>query len=528
MSGGSRPMLPYRLRRALVHWVIVTPDTSSLGRPPRGSPLSGLALSPARQLGGASRCAVALLVAIAATNGCGVLDTARRPFASAPGDHATPWRPSESQREARALLPRVPPPIDLDTDKVHGLAELIDLAQRMNPQTRRAWEEARAAAARHGQAAAAYFPVLAVAARGGQSKIVDRGSDGSFTVEGASLVPFVRLGWLLLDFGRRDAQLEQSAQEALGANWSFNRRHQEITVLVARSFFGLAASREQVTAARAALDSATAVERAVSARLDQGFATRPELLLATQEKARAAFELQKALGAVDDARATLAESLGIAPTVPLRVVELSALPLPSGLTDSVEAVIDRALTQRPDLGARLADLRAREAAQKRARADFWPTLSFSGSAGQQIARYQVSGTSRTFSENEFAYGAFLTVDWTLFDGFARENTLREASARRGIAATDLEATELRAIREVWKAYADVKTALAKYEFAQALLAASEKAYASTLESYRQAGLATVLDLLAAQRDLASARSIEVASRADLLTASANLAFAAGD
>ena len=87
---------------------------------------------------------------------------------------------------------------------------------------------------------------------------------------------------------------------------------------------------------------------------------------------------------------------------------------------------------------------------------------------------------------------------------------------------------MKAIREVWKAYADVKTALRKHDFALALLAASEEAYASTLESYRSAGLATVLDLLAAQRDLARARTTEIQSRADLLTASAALSFAAGD
>ena len=63
------------------------------------------------------------------------------------------------------------------------------------------------------------------------------------------------------------------------------------------------------------------------------------------------------------------------------------------------------------------------------------------------------------------------------------------------------------MREVWKAYADVKTALAKHEFALALLAASENAYAATFESYQRAGLATVLELL---------------------TASAGLAFAAGE
>ena len=120
------------------------------------------------------------------------------------------------------------------------------------------------------------------------------------------------------------------------------------------------------------------------------------------------------------------------------------------------------------------------------------------------------------------------MDWSLFDGFARENAVREAQARKNVAAADLAASELRAVREVWKAYADVKTALAKHEFALALLAASENAYAATFESYQRAGLATVLDLLAATRDLATARSIALTSRAELLTASAGLAFAAGD
>jgi len=68
----------------------------------------------------------------------------------------------------------------------------------------------------------------------------------------------------------------------------------------------------------------------------------------------------------------------------------------------------------------------------------------------------------------------------------------------------------------------------KHEYALALLAASQEAYDSTLESYRSAGLATVIDLLAAQRDLARARTTEIQIRAELLTDSAALTFAAGD
>jgi outer membrane protein TolC len=90
------------------------------------------------------------------------------------------------------------------------------------------------------------------------------------------------------------------------------------------------------------------------------------------------------------------------------------------------------------------------------------------------------------------------------------------------------ALELRVIRQVWQAYTDVKTAMGKREFALALLAASQEAYAATLESYQSAGLATVLDLLAAQRDLSRARYTDIQSRADLLRASAALVHASGE
>src|ERR1700739_4334072 len=136
-------------------------------------------------------------------------------------------------------------------------------------------------------------------------------------------------------------------------------------------------------------------------------------------------------------------------------------------------------------------------ASRRARAEFWPRLSLSGSVGQAVQRYRGGPPFGTFTMGETEYGAFLNFEWKLFDGFERENAVREASSLRGAAEAELAALELRAIREVWKAYADVKTALRKYEYALALLAASHEAYDATLESYRSAGLATVLDLLAA-------------------------------
>jgi outer membrane protein TolC len=472
-----------------------------------------------------------LALALGALAGCAELPVPpRAPYGAAPASSAAPWRPPPgvSGERPRALSARPVPPVDRDA--VHGVADLIDFAHRTNPETRRAWEEARAAAAQVGRAEAIYYPTLFFMAAGGTSRVADQAPApfGTFTIEGPGVTPQLQLNWVLLDFGRRSSAVERRGQELFQANFAFNRKLQEIAFAVSRHYFGFDASRSRVTAARATLESAVAVEEAVGARLEQGLATRPEFLLARQERARAAYEVEDALGGVADAQAALADSLGIPPTLLMRVADLSALALPTRLAESVEQIIDRALAHRPDLSARLAALRAREAEERRARADFWPRLSFSGSVGQAVQRYRAGPPSGTFTMNETEYGAFLNFEWKLFDGFERENALREATSQRGAAEAELAALELRAIREVWKAYADVKTALRKHEFALALLAASEEAYASTLESYRAVGLATVLDLLAAQRDLARARTTEIQSRAELLTASAALTFATGD
>ena len=475
-------------------------------------------------------CALALVAVFGTLAGCVELPVpTRTPYAAAPRSSSTPWSPppAVTAQRPRTLAGRE---TRIDPQAVYGLADLIDFAHRTNPETQRAWEEARAAAAQAARAEAAYYPTLFAMAAGGTSRVADHAPPpvGTFTVEGPVVNPRLQLNWILLDFGRRRSAVERGGQELLRANFAFNRKLQEVAFAVSRSYFGLDASRARVAAARATLESATAVEEAVAARLERGLATRPDLLLARQERARAAYEVQDALGAVNDAEAALADSLGIPPTVLMRVADLSAVPLPTELAESVEAIIDRALARRPDLASRLAALRVREADERRTRAEFWPRLSLSGSVGQAVQRYRVGPPFGTFTMNETEYGAFLNFEWKLFDGFERENALREATSQRGAAEADLAALELRAIREVWKTYADVKTALRKHEYALALLTASEEAYASTFESYRTAGLATVLDMLAAQRDLARARTTEIQSRAELLTTSAALTFAAGD
>src|ERR1700757_3952808 len=71
------------------------------------------------------------------------------------------YEPTEAERR---YLPAI------DPRKTYNLAELIDIAQRSNPETRVAWERARMAAAAVGLTASAYYPYIVGAAAGGYDR----------------------------------------------------------------------------------------------------------------------------------------------------------------------------------------------------------------------------------------------------------------------------------------------------------------------------------------------------------------------
>lgn len=83
-----------------------------------------------------------------------------------------------------------------------------------------------------------------------------------------------------------------------------------------------------------------------------------------------------------------------------------------------------------------------------------------------------------------------------------------------------------AIAQVWPAYYEFQSSREKYAYAHTLLAANREAYAANSETYRQE-LSTIVKLLTTTRDLANARYVDSQSHADLLTATAAMAYAAG-
>ena len=414
----------------------------------------------------------------------------------------------------------------MDPARTYALADLIDLGLSANPATRQAWEETRMAAASLGIAEASWLPVLAARVLARYERASFPATDYVYSIRGTKVSPTIRLSWTLFD-PSRPAVIDQALARLFAANFAFNRTHQQVAYEVQGAFYAFNAARARVAAAEVTLRQTGANADAVQLRLERGLATRPDQLLAVQERARAAYELEAARGEVINTRARLVERLGISPQAPIMTQGLEAIPLPADLEPSAEAIIDRALAQRPDLQARLADIRAQDTAINKAQAAYWPTLSVQAEAGWDQWDYRtVAGAEGAGAAGNPNYSLGLVFNWNLFEGNARANELRRATAARDAAQAQFDGLQLQIIREVWQSYADLKTAIRKREFAIAMRKAAEESYAAARETYTN-GLSTILELLMAERSLATARLTEVDSRTGLLQAAAALVYAAG-
>jgi outer membrane protein len=441
-----------------------------------------------------------------------------------------PWAPPQLGDYEKNLAAGTPAyktngaPADIDPVKVYDLPELIDIAERSHPETRIAWEQARQAADAVGISRSAYFPYLAAAAAAGYQRSLSASGPNVFPAnadqEGAGL----DLQWLLLDFGGRKAAVAAAREKLMAANVAFNATHQQIVFDVTRHFYGFNVARQKVTVAESSLQAAQTVGQAAQARFDNGLATKPEVLEAQQQTAQAEFDLESARGDLSDAQVSLMQSLGIVPITKLQIADVPDLA--ADFDESLDTLIDRGLSQRPDLVAKLANVRAGEAAVRAARSEYYPKVALDGSLGWSkldVSVYQ----SPEFDNSKPVYGAGISISLPIFDGYLRANKLRAAKSQLQAAEDELADSRDTVVSEIWQAYTDCKTALRKQESAAKLLQAAQSAFDATLESYRH-GLSTYVDVANAQRNLTTAQSVVVDTRAAIFTTTAALALSVGD
>lgn len=441
------------------------------------------------------------------------------------------------------LLDRILPPekafpvsehnATFESGKTYELSSLIELGLANNPRTRSAWFNALVKSAEVGEAKSAYYPDLSFQAQGGYQKTFYPTQNGNLSTKTLNVVPELDLEYLLLDFGRRDADVRRTVALLDAANLTFSRNIQATVFAIQQSYFAHTAALSQQEAAKANLDLSRTILGMVEAQLANGLGTKPELDAAKKTFSQAEFDMAAAERNVEVTLANLRVSAGIEANAPLKVLpgenKWKSVPEPfEALNSKVDLLIDRALANRPDLAARRADINASRAGVERAKADFLPKLSLQGAVASDAYGYNADiGTdSGTFYGNRIAYTGFAVLSWDLFDGFERVERVKKRQAEESQARANAESTRLQTTQDVWSAYNDSLKARKRVAYADSLVVSAQENFKSAQAAFDNQ-LANITELISNQSALAAARFEQAGAQADYLTSLASLSLAMG-
>lgn len=437
----------------------------------------------------------------------------------APPPVPAPVEPEPTAREVDQTLATAPEPA--------GLAELVDVALRVSPQTRSTWASARAAAAAAGAARGAYYPQITMSTDVEFSRGI--GGEGADAYEETSWGPNWNLSWLLFDFGGRAGTVEAALQTLAAANWQHAQQVLDLVLQVTQAYYTLVGAERLVAADALSVADAEESVRATDARMQALVGTAADALQAQTTRAQVQLQLESDRGQLVIARGALNASLGVPVHAPVAIREPETRLDPAAVAASVDRLLAVARTARPDLAAARANVLASAAQVRVARSALLPTLQAAGTVTDQYVRTPVAlpkGGTRETLLTGWPYDASLTVSFPIFSGLQLVNQLRQARANLDASRAALAAQEVTAANEVWSSYASLQTAANRLRTSRTLRAVAADAYTAARVAYVN-GLGDIVALLNAQIALASARAQEISAQTAWYLALAQLAHDAG-
>lgn len=387
--------------------------------------------------------------------------------------------------------------VSLERDALAGNLDMGMAAARL--------AQSRAAAAVSG---AALLPSVDVV---GSTKRARDSANGPIVALGAPTTPYnlhqygFDASWEIDLWGRLRKQREMAGAQAAAAGYDVQSLRVLLTAEVARNYLELRGIEQALRISHANLDIARDSLHVIERRRQQGVATTFEWSAAAAQAATVGAEIP----ALTSRRAALQNALALLSAQPPHALDTvlagsQSLPqLPARVPVGVPAQLAR---RRPDIQRAEAQLHAATAAIGVARADFYPSISLTGSFGLEAFHAADLGS---WASRQLAVGPVLSLP--LFDGGRLKGKLALTEARQQEAAGAFQLTVL-------KAWHEVDDALLRYRTSQqraAELGSAVEHNRSALQSANRRyslGAADYLAVLVTQQRLLD--SEQVAARAN--------------
>jgi outer membrane protein len=398
------------------------------------------------------------------------------------------------------------------------LADVVDVALQNSPTTRETWANAQSAYAQLGETRSAYYPELDLTANLSRSKQAAVG--GRFISQTTVYGPTVSLTYLLLDFGGRRGDAQESLERLHAADWLHNTAIQNVALDVQIAYYDYLDAKAQLAAAGSTQKALETNLEAATDRKRAGVATVADVLQSKTALSQAELNRQFFEGRVKTSVGALATAMGLPANTSIDVGALPGEPPIEEVGEAVERLIAKALEERPDLAAARSEVLAEEGSLLSARAARRPTFTLLGSVNRSYYR------PTTFASYADNWSAAVLFNVPLFDGYARSYAIKKAEADRDAAQARSDARSQQAVFEVWRSYYDLQTAAKRIRTSRDLLASAGESEQVALARYKE-GVGSILDLLTAESSLALARAQEIESRSDWFIAVARLAHDTG-
>jgi outer membrane protein len=380
-----------------------------------------------------------------------------------------------------------------------SLLEVTEAALCHNPNTKEVYANAKIQAAGVGVARSLFFPSLrdTVAVTENQIRSQTRGQNSFRNTQNQIVASY-----LLYDFGGRDANLENANQLLKAASATQDAIVQRVLLSAVNAFYQVHANKAIL---KASIESERLFEesfKAAEAKYIAGIATPADKLQVNTSFANATLTRLTNEGLLRIAYGNLATIMGAVPGTPIEIIDNDMDVMPEFIDQDIQALIEQAIIQRPDLIATESELKASLANIESVKAEAKPKVRI------EASNQYDSETIFLRDINASQVGISVTIPF--FEGYKPSYLIRSAEATAELKASKRDQLRLQVSLDVWTAYQNLKTANESIKASQVLLISAEESSHVALGRYKE-GVGNIIDTLNAQSALASAKQQKIQS-----------------
>jgi outer membrane protein len=398
-----------------------------------------------------------------------------------------------------------------------SLMQAQQIALRNHPRIASAELTAQASGFAERGVHSAYFPTLSGNVTGVGTEHGSVLSAGAVTT--SSIYSRQSLGvvanQLLTDFGRTSS-LDQSAKlRNASQNQNVMNTRAQVLIEVQQAYYRALASESVLKVARATLELRRLTLRQVSALAQSALRSTVDVSFAQVNESQAELDLFHAENDSTASHARLTAALGYDHDQPFLLSDES---LPPPIDPNVDALIERATRERPDMASlelnresldRYAD------AERRLRN---PTINIAAVAG--VAPIRDERLPETYS------AAGVNMNIPVLNGGLFKARRQEAESRAAAAAKDVQDLSVQIAREVRVAWLDANNAFRRLDVTSRMVAQANEALRLAQARYDNA-LGSIVELNQAQLNQTSAQIVAASAKYDYLSARAALDYSMG-